>query len=169
MTTTAPIVSLIWAMDRNRLIGRENALPWKLPADMQWFRKQTMDKPVLMGRKTFDSIGNPLPGRKNIVLSRQADLTIEGCHVVGSLAEARAVAADAEEIMVIGGSEIYGLLLPEADRLYCTEIDAAFDGDAWFPEFDENVWAQVFNETHEADETNAYPYRFLIYERIDHD
>jgi len=168
MKKNAPIVSLIWAMDRNRLIGKDNALPWKLPADMQWFRKQTMGKPVLMGRKTFDSIGKPLPGRKNIILSRQAGLSIEGCHVVVSLSEAKSIAADTDEIMVIGGSEIYALLLPEADRLYCTEIEATFDGDTWFPAFGEDEWKQTFVETHEPDESNAYPYRFLIYERIDY-
>jgi len=159
------MLSLIWAMDRNRLIGSNNALPWKLPADMQWFRRQTMGKPVMMGRKTFDSIGKPLPGRDNIILTRQQGLRIEGCHVVHSLDEARAVVADAEEIMVIGGSEIYELLLHEADRLYCTVIDAEFSGDAWFPEIDLDEWKLQLIESHEADEKNLYPYRFVIYER----
>jgi dihydrofolate reductase len=165
MQMTTPTLSLIWAMDKNRLIGNDNALPWQLPADMQWFRKQTMDKPILMGRKTFDSIGKPLPGRTNIILTRQQGLTIEGCTVVHSLAEAMAAVPNAGEIMVIGGSEIYALLLPEADRLYCTLIDAEFEGDAWFPEFDMSGWTLQLMEPHEADEKNGYPYRFVIYER----
>jgi dihydrofolate reductase len=162
---TTPTLSLIWAMDKKRLIGNDNALPWKLPADMQWFRRQTMDKPILMGRKTFDSIGKPLPGRTNIILTRQQGLAIEGCVVAHSLHEAMAAVSDAEEIMVIGGSEIYALLLPDADRLYCTLIDAEFEGDAWFPEFDMSDWTLKLMEPHEADENNAYPYRFVIYER----
>lgn len=159
------MLSLIWAMDRNRLIGNANALPWKLPADMQWFRKQTMGKPILMGRKTFESIGKPLPGRDNIVLTRQTGLSIEGCYVVTSLEEAMASVADADEIMVIGGAEIYRLLLPWADRLYCTLIDAEFEGDAWFPEFDLNAWKLQLVEAHEPDDNSDYPYRFVIYER----
>lgn len=158
-------LSLIWAMDRNRLIGSNNALPWKLPADMQWFRRQTMGKPVLMGRKTFESIGRPLPGRDNIILTRQQGLNIDGCIVVRSLDAAREAVPDADEIMVIGGSEIYALLLSEADRLYCTMIDAEFEGDAWFPEFDLSEWHLQLMEPHNADENNIYSYRFVIYER----
>ncbi len=165
MTTNLPTLSLIWAMDKQQLIGKDNALPWQLSADMQWFRKQTMDKPILMGRKTFESIGKPLPGRENIVFTRQTDLTIDGCHVVNTLAEAKAAVPDADEIMVIGGSEIYALLLPDADRLYCTVIHALFEGDAWFPEFDKSDWQQVFCEYHDPDANNDYAYSFIIYER----
>ncbi len=156
-------------MDQNRLIGKNNALPWRLPADMQWFRKQTMGKPILMGRKTFESIGKPLPGRENIVLTRQSDLSIEGCRVVSTLAEAKTAVPDAGEIMVIGGAEIYTLLLPDADRLYCTLIHDRFEGDAWFPEFDRTEWKQVFCEPHNADEKNRYAYSFIIYERSHRD
>ncbi len=159
-------LSLIWAMDKNRLIGAENRLPWKLPADMQWFRKQTMGKPVLMGRKTYESIGKPLPGRENLILTRQQGLTIKGCHVVHSVNEARAAVPDAEEIMVIGGSEIYALLLPDAEKLYCTVIHDLFDGDAWFPEFDKEAWQQTFCEYHNADYQNRHAYSFMIYERF---
>jgi len=159
-------LSLIWAMDRNRLIGNQDALPWSLPADMQWFRKQTMNKPILMGRKTFDSIGKPLPKRTNIVLSRKPDLHIDGCIVVSSLAAAKAAVPDADEIMVIGGAEIYALLLPQADQLYITHIDAAFDGDTWFPSYDAQAWQNTHREHHQADDKNLYPYHFEIWQRI---
>jgi len=158
-------LSLIWAMDRNRLIGNHDALPWKLPADMQWFRNNTMNKPILMGRKTFESIGKPLPKRTNIVLSRQKNLKIKGCIVVQSLHEAKAAAPDADEIMVIGGAEIYALLLPQADQLYITHIDESFEGDAWFPAYDLAPWQRVQHESHQADEKNTYNYRFEIWQR----
>ncbi|MDT8375681.1 MAG: type 3 dihydrofolate reductase [Mariprofundaceae bacterium] len=159
-------LSLIWAMDKNRLIGSEGRLPWKLPADMQWFRRQTMGKPVLMGRKTYASIGKPLPGRENLIMTRQQELTIEGCRIVRSLDEARAAVPDADEIMVIGGSEIYSLLLPDAEKLYCTVIHDLFEGDAWFPEFDMGAWQQTLCEYHDADERNRHAYSFMIYERV---
>ena len=158
-------LSLIWAMDKNRLIGCENALPWKLPADMAWFKKNTMGKPILMGRKTYESIGRPLPGRVNLILSRQSGLQVEGCIVVHSLAEAKAAVPNAEEIMVMGGAEIYTLLMDQADLLYITEIDAAFDGDAWFPEFDRNDWQEVSRQSGVADEKNIYPHAFIKMER----
>jgi len=160
-----PILSLIWAMDQHRLIGRDNALPWKLPADMAWFRLQTMGKPILMGHKTYASIGRPLPGRVNLVLSRQADLQIDGCIVVHNIAEAYAAVPDAAEIMVMGGAEIYALLLDRADRLYITEIDGEFEGDAWFPDFDGASWQQLSQQTHQPDEKNQYPYTFTILAR----
>jgi len=159
-------LSLIWAMDNNRLIGYNNALPWKLPADMAWFRKQTMNKPILMGRKTFDSIGKPLPGRTNIILTRQTDLNIEGCVVVQNLDAAKAAVPDAEEIMVIGGAEIYTLLLADADKLYITHIDDVFKGDAWFPAVDLSAWKQISNEQHQADEKNAYAYSFEVWQKV---
>jgi dihydrofolate reductase len=159
------ILSLIWAMDENRLIGRDNQLPWRLSADLQWFRRQTMGKPVLMGRKTFDSIGKPLPGRQNIIITRQ-DMVIEGCTVVHSLQEARASATDAEEVMVIGGAEIYSRLLVEADRLYITQIHHAFEGDTWFPEFDLSEWQETRCEAHQPDEKNHYAYSFKILQRL---
>jgi len=160
-----PMLSLIWAMDNNRLIGRDNALPWKLPADMAWFRQQTMGKPILMGRKTYASIGRPLPGRVNLVLSRQADLQIDGCIVVHDINEVYAAVPDAEEIMVMGGAEIYALLLDQADRLYITAIDDAFEGDAWFPAFDVESWQQLSQQAHQPDEKNPYPYTFTILAR----
>lgn len=159
------MISLIWAQDENGLIGNDNRLPWQLPADMAWFKKQTMGKPVLMGRKTFESIGKPLPGRMNLILSRQSDLHIEGCTVVRSLGEAKAAAEEADEIMVIGGAEIYAMMLPYASRMYQTAIHAEFSGNTFFPGFDENDWQETGREDHEPDEKNPYAYSFITLER----
>ncbi|HEY5790823.1 MAG TPA: dihydrofolate reductase, partial [Gammaproteobacteria bacterium] len=126
-------LALIAALDRNRLIGRDNALPWHLPADLQHFKRLTLGKPVLMGRRTWESLGRPLPGRHNIVLSRDPAFRAEGATVVGSLDAALEAAGDAAEAMVIGGAAFYATMLPRARRLYLTEVDGEFDGDAWFP------------------------------------
>ena len=159
------IISLITAMDRNRLIGKQNQLPWHLPADFAHFKSVTMNKPIVMGRKTYESIGKPLPGRTNIVLSRNADTQFAGVVCVSSFEEAKQVAPDAEELMVIGGSAIYEMLLPRADRMYITFVDAEFEGDAWFPEFDENQWLERESTTLKADEKNRYSCRFVTLER----
>ncbi len=156
------MISLIWAMDEQRLIGADNQMPWHLPADMAWFREHTLGKAVLMGRKTFDSIGKPLPNRRNIILSRQAGLTIEGCEVIHQFEDAVAMFKD-DELMVMGGSEIYALALPYANKLYCTRIKHAFAGDAWFPTWDEASWRLIHEEEHQVDAKNKYPYRFEIY------
>jgi len=166
MNNNTPVLSLIWAMDRNHLIGNDNTLPWKLPADMAWFKKSTMGKPILMGRKTYESIGRPLPGRTNLILSRQTGLQIKGCVVAHSLAEAQSFVPDADEMMVMGGAEIYALLFDQAERLYITEIDAEFEGDTWFPEFDRSQWKETLRQPHQADEKNNYPYAFIILERV---
>lgn len=153
-------------MDEARVIGIENRLPWKLSADMKWFREQTLGKPIVMGRKTFESFGaKPLPGRKNIVLSRDADFQAEGIHVVSSIDEALAAAGDVDEVMIIGGASFYEQMLPRADRLYVTLVHTMVNGDAWFPEVDFSQWREVFREDHEADEKNQYPFSFLILER----
>jgi len=161
------MISLIWAMDTNRLIGAKNRMPWglkDLPADMAWFRQHTLEKPVLMGRKTFESIGKPLPQRRNIILSRQQDLKIEGCEVIHSFDEALDMFKK-EELMVMGGSEIYSLAMPYAQRLYCTHIQETFTGDAWFPEADMSAWCRSHEEQHHRDEENKYAYHFEIYQR----
>lgn len=160
------MISLIWAMDQQRLIGADNQMPWHLPADMAWFRQHTLGKSVLMGRKTFDSIGKPLPKRRNLILSRQQDLQIDGCEVVHQLAEV-SKQFKGEELMVMGGTEIYALAMPFAQRLYCTKIEASFAGDAWFPEIDMSLWQRTHQEQHQPDDKNQYPYRFEIYQRID--
>ncbi len=156
--------SLIWAQDKHGLIGNGDALPWHLPADMAWFRKHTLGKNILMGRKTFDSIGRPLPKRKNLVLSQQQDLKLPGCTLVHSLEEALQQYSD-QELMIIGGAQIYKLALTWAQRLFITDIDAVFEGDVYFPDFAADNWQEVSRQDHQADEKNPYPYAFRILER----
>lgn len=160
------IISLIWAMDENRLIGVENRLPWKLPADMKWFRRHTLGKPIIMGRKTFDSFGGrPLPERTNIVVTRDNDYKAEGAVVVYSIEEALQAAGKADEVMIIGGASFYEQMLPRAERLYITEVHGKFEGDAWFPDFDMGEWREVDREEHPIDEKNGYACSFLTYRR----
>lgn len=156
-------------MDKNRLIGANGRLPWHLPDDMKWFREQTMGKPVIMGRKTFESIPErfrPLPGRHNIVLTHRRDYAAEGVTVVHTIEAALTAAGDVAEIVVIGGAELYTQLLPQADRLYLTQIDAEFDGDAYFPEFDLAVWHEIYRQEHLADDRHDYAFTWLIWERL---
>ncbi len=160
-------IALIAAMTDDRVIGIENRLPWKLPADMKWFRQHTLGKPIVMGRKTFESFGSkPLPERLNIVITRDRNYRAEGAVVVHDIDEALAAAGDAEEVMIIGGASFYEQMLPRADRLYLTFVHADVKGDAWFPEFDRSQWREVFREDHEADEKNPYGCRFVILERV---
>ncbi|MBI5040846.1 MAG: type 3 dihydrofolate reductase [Gammaproteobacteria bacterium] len=159
------MLSIIVAMDRNRLIGRGNALPWHLPADLAHFKTVTMGKPIVMGRKTYESIGRPLPGRHNIVISRNPAFSAPGCTVVATVDAALAAAGAVDEVMVIGGAQLYAELLPRAQRIYLTRIEAAFDGDAWFPVMDETVWQEVACNAQAADERNPYAYSFLTLER----
>jgi len=161
------IISIIAAMDRNHLIGNENQLPWHLPADFAHFKSVTMGKPIIMGRKTFESIGKPLPGRTNIVLSRNPDTCFDGVVCVSNFDEAVAAVSDAEEVMIIGGSTIYEMLLPQTDRMYLTFVDGDFDGDAWFPAYDENQWRETESVLCPADEKNRYDCRFVTLEKID--
>jgi len=159
------LVSIVAAMDRNRLIGNKNQLPWHLPADFIHFKSVTMGKPILMGRKTFESIGKPLPGRTNIVLSRNTELAIEGTICVTSFDDAVAAVPDAAELMVIGGSSIYEMLLPKISRMYLTFVDASFEGDAWFPDFDKGQWIEKENVLFKADDKNKYDCRFVTLEK----
>ncbi len=164
------IISLIAAMDRNRVIGVNGRLPWHLPADMAYFVKMTMGKPVIMGRKTYGSIPpkfRPLRGRRNIVLTGNPDYAAPGCHIAHTIEQALAAAADAPEVMVIGGQATYQQFLPLAHRLYLTIIEAEFPGDAHFPAYDPTAWPTIHHETHQPDENNPYPYQFLILEKID--
>ena len=153
-----PIVSLVAALARNRVIGAGDRLPWHLPEDLRRFKRLTMGAPVIMGRKTHDSIGRPLPGRRNIVVTRQADARWDGCEVARSLDDAIALAADAPEVFVIGGGELYRLALSRADRLYLTLIDADYEGDAFFPEFDPADWRETAREP-------GAGFAFVTYER----
>lgn len=159
-------ISLIAAMGRDRVIGRDNQLPWHLPADLQHFKHVTMGKPILMGRLTYESIGKPLPGRRNVVITRDTAFAAPGCEVVNSIEAALAAVADVEEVMVIGGASFYHQMLPQADRLHLTFIDADFDGDAWFPQWDAGEWREMEREEHAPDERNPHAYAFVVLERI---
>lgn len=159
------IISLISAMGRNRVIGINNTLPWRLPADLKHFKQITLGKPVLMGRKTYESIGKPLPGRTNIIISRDSDYQVPGCIVVHSI-DAALAAADHNEVMVIGGAALYEQMLPRADRLYLTLIDEDFKGDAWFPEINYAQWQERERFDHAPDVANAYHYSFLMLQRM---
>ncbi|MFA0085119.1 type 3 dihydrofolate reductase [Vibrio sp. E150_011] len=158
------IISMIAAMADNRIIGKENQMPWHLPADFMWFKKCTMGKPVIMGRKTYDSIGRALPGRRNIVVSRDANLTIEGVDTVTSLEEGIALVSDEIEVMVIGGGSFYSHCLPLATKLYLTFIDAEIDGDTQFPQWGED-WIETYNEPFTANEKNRYNMNFVVLEK----
>ena len=158
------IISLIAAMDKNRLIGRENGLPWHLPADFKHFKEVTMSKPVIMGRKTYQSIGKPLPGRKNIVISRTG-FDDAGIVVVDSIDKALQAAGDVEEVMIIGGASFYEQMIDKADRLYLTHVDAECDGDAWFPEINSDQWMITEEENYKADDKNNYDFKIVSYQR----
>jgi dihydrofolate reductase len=153
-------------MDRNRVIGRENNLPWHLPADLKWFKKNTIGKTIVMGRKTFESIGRPLPGRTNIVLSRDEDYVADGCVVVHTIEEAFQVVEDEEEIMIIGGAQLFRQLISRASRLYLTRIDAEFDGDSFFPSLESDEWRVVWRDEIASSEGNPYSLQFMIVDRI---
>lgn len=157
-------MSLIAAMDRNRLIGSNNQLPWHLPADLAHFKQITMGKPIVMGRKTYESIGRPLPGRTNIVLSRSG-FKAQGIEVVSSICEAVAMAATAEELVVIGGGSIYEMVIDVVDQMHLTVVEGEFTGDAWFPVFDDKQWVISSEEKYFADEKNQYDYSYLTYDR----
>lgn len=159
-------LALIAALARNRVIGRDNRLPWHLPADLRFFKRTTMGKPLLMGRRTWESIGRPLPGRRMIVLSRDPGYQAPGCTVARSLDEAVEIAGTVPEIMVIGGATLYQQTLPRAERLYLTLVEADVPGDAWFPEWDQRDWRLVWEESRPADVEHAWPYRFQQRERI---
>lgn len=157
-----PKISLIAAMAANRVIGIDNTLPWRLPADLQHFKRLTLGHHILMGRKTWESLGRPLPGRTSMIITRNREFAAAGCLVAGSPEEAIAACAGDEEIFFIGGADLYRQVLPLADRLYLTEIRRDFDGDAWFPEFDRSVWHET-ERRREA--TDGLEYDFVTYDK----
>ena len=159
------IISLIVAMDQNRLIGNQNQLPWHLSADLKYFKRVTIGKPIIMGRKTYESIGRALPGRQNIVLTQSNEYSVEGCNVVNSIDQAIEVAGNAEEIMVIGGCQVYAAAMPHVTRMYLTLIDHEFSGDAYFPAWEANQWQEVERETHLDPEQN-FSYHFVMLDKI---
>ena len=158
------IISLIAALATDRVIGMENAMPWHLPGDLAWFKRNTLNKPVIMGRKTFESIGRPLPGRLNIVISSKPG-EHEGVTWVTSVDAALAAAGGVEEVMVMGGGRVYEQFLPKANRLYLTHIDAEVEGDTHFPDYEPDDWKSTFSEFHDADEQNSHGYCFEILDR----
>jgi dihydrofolate reductase len=158
-------VAIIAALARNRAIGRDNAMPWRLPEDLKRFKSLTTGHTVIMGRKTFESIGSPLLGRDNIVITRSPDWFRPGCLVAHSLEAALAAVGESRDAFVIGGAEIYALALPHAARLHMTEIERDFDGDAFFPEYDRSLWREVSRERHSAGGPEGFGYCFVDYER----
>ncbi|MBI2406040.1 MAG: dihydrofolate reductase [Candidatus Harrisonbacteria bacterium] len=173
------MLSIIVALDKKNGIGSRNGLPWTLPADLKHFKEVTMGHPIIMGRKTHESIGRALPGRKNIIITRQKDYAAPGCEVVDSL-EGAIAAADSSlrgdptavgltkqshEVFVIGGGEIFAQVLPRVQKLYVTEVNHEFPADVYFPEFNKNEWREVSREPRAADEKNPYEYSFVVYER----
>jgi dihydrofolate reductase len=159
-------ISIIVAAATNNVIGRDGELPWRLPEDLKRFKQLTSGKPVIMGRLTYESIGKPLPDRRNIVLSARKGLNIEGCEVVDTPDAAIRLAGGAEEVMVIGGGGIYSQMLPMADRIYMTRINATVDGDTFFPELDDNEWQVVDRVDFPADESRQFGFSFVTLDRI---
>lgn len=157
--------SIIAAMSDNRVIGRNGTLPWRMPADLAHFKRITMGHPILMGRKNHEDIGRPLPGRSNIILTRQQGFQAQSCIVVHHLKEVESVVPDDTEIMVIGGADIYAQLMPRANRIYLTLIHAQIEGDTFFPKFDQAEWEETEHQDYPADERNACSYSFLTLER----
>ena len=160
------MISLIVAASENNVIGAHGDLPWRLSADLKRFKALTMGKPIVMGRKTYESIGRPLPGRQNIVITTQQGYVAEGCDVVDSPEAAIEAAGDAAEIMIIGGSHIYDVFLPRADRIYLTRVHAEVEGDAFLPELHAEEWRADSTENHAADENNDYATEFAVLQRI---
>ena len=152
-------------MSRNRVIGINNTLPWHLPADLKHFKSITMGKAIVMGRKTFESIGRPLPGRTNIIITRNTGFQAEGCTVVHSIEDALDLSVKQDEIMIIGGASFYEQILPRADRIYLTLIDEKFEGDALFPKYNQSDWQETEHIKHMPDEKNKYQYSFIVLNR----
>ncbi|MDX8046174.1 dihydrofolate reductase [Gracilibacillus sp. S3-1-1] len=161
------MISLLFAMDKNRVIGKDNRLPWRLPNDLKFFKELTTSHSIIMGRKTFDSMKGPLSNRENIILTTNKDFAYEGCKVIHSIDELKTMCTQEpdKEWFVIGGEVLFKQVLDFADRIYMTYIDEAFEGDTFFPEFDENEWHLTKNEKGIKDEKNVYDYYFLQYDR----
>jgi len=158
-------ISIIAALAKNRVIGIENRLPWRLPEDLAHFKALTLGHPILMGRKTFESLGRPLTGRTNIVITRNPGYRPEGCQVADSIPAAVALCKDADEIFFIGGAELYAQAIPQADRLYLTEVDIEAEGDAWFPDYDRSAFTEVSRESHTGGKGDTMSFDFVVYQR----
>lgn len=171
VNTDKPVVSIIVAAAENGVIGRDNDMPWRLSTDLKRFKALTLGKPVIMGRRTWESIGRPLPGRPNIVVTRDANFQAEGVHIVGSLEEGIALGRKlaeelgAGEVCIIGGGKIYAQALPLADRVHLTRVLAAIDGDTHFPEIKPDAWRLVSSEDVPAGDKDSHPTRYMVYEK----
>ena len=160
-------IAMIVAMDEQGVIGKDNDLPWKISADLQFFKRTTMGKPIIMGRNTHESIGRPLPGRRNIVVTTQQGYIAQGCEVVHSVEQALEECKDVDEVMIMGGASLYKQCFPLCDKLYITQVHTTIDsGDTWFPEWDRSDWTLLSSEDHQADEKNQYDYSFRLFKRI---
>ena len=159
------IVSLIVAMSENQVIGRDGDMPWRLSDDLRRFRKLTMDHTIIMGRRTWESIGRLLPGRKTVIISRNPDFSVDGATIVGNLNDALKTAGDDIEVFVVGGGEIYRVAMPIANRMYVTRVLAQIGGDTTFPEIDWGEWTRTESEVHSADEKNNYDFVFETWEQ----
>jgi dihydrofolate reductase len=164
-TQKKPRVSVIAALAKNHVIGIENRLPWRLPEDLAHFKALTLGSPILMGRKTFESLGRPLPGRANIVITRNRGYRPDGCLVADSIPTALALCGDVDEVFFIGGAELYAQAIPLADRLYLTEVDIEAKGDAWFPEYERSSFHEVSRESRTSEKGDALDFDFVVYER----
>lgn len=158
-------MNIIVAIAENNVIGKDNTLIWHLPADLKYFKQLTTGNTIIMGRKTYDSIGKPLPNRRNVVITRNKDLKIDGCDLVNSLEEALDLTKGEENVFIIGGAQIYKEALKISDKLYITEVKQQFDGDAFFPEIKQDEWEEILRDDHKADEKNKIDYSFVTYKR----
>ena len=165
MRQNCPQISLIAAMAENRVIGQGNRLPWHLPADLRHFKALTVGKPIIMGRKTWESLPGLLPDRPHIVITRDREYVAEGCTLAHSIDEALAAAGDVPEVMIVGGAAFYTEMVPHANRIYLTLVHAEVEGDAFFPQYDPAEWEQVEREGHSPDKKNPYPYSFITLQR----
>ena len=161
----SPIITLIAARARNGVIGRNNQMPWKIAGEQAYFKRMTMGSPIVMGRKTWESLGRPLPGRRNIVVTRNPAYTATGADVVDSLDDALRLAGGSEEVFVIGGAQLYAAAMPRANRILLTEIDADFDGDTFMPALDRNEWREMSREVHPPTTERPFSYSYVVYER----
>jgi dihydrofolate reductase len=159
-------ISIIAALTNNNVIGNNNKLPWHMPADLKHFKAITLGKPIIMGRKTYEAIGKALPGRRNIVITRDKNWRCSDCEIYHSLQEAFAAVKECAEVMVIGGAEIYKTALPLADKMYLTFIHHDFIGDTYFPDWNPDEWQEIEHADYPADEKNPYPYSFVVLQRL---
>jgi dihydrofolate reductase len=166
MSQAKPVISIIVAMAENRVIGKENSLPWHLPADLQHFKAMTIGKPIIMGRKTWESLPGKLPQRPHIIITANPDYSAEGCTVVNSLEQAIEAAGDVPEVMVVGGAMLYAQALPMADNIYLTMVETQVDGDTLFPEYDQSQWRETAREYHPSDDKNLFAYSFITLSRV---